>query len=282
MFTFLEFLNKTKILFESNGIENPQFEAKLLLALFYKIKITKIFEYNEKIITCEDEEKLNDIIKIRLTHKPFSKIFNSKTFWDFDFFVNEDVLDPRFDTEVLIEEMIKTYELKEKLKILDLGTGSGCIIITLLKIFINMQGTAVDISENALRVACKNAYNLEVGDRCEFIKSDWNNDVNEKFDIIVSNPPYIPTKTIKALSETVQKFDPILALDGGNEGLDCYEFLSRNLHKNCKNTTKIFLEIGRGQKNDVIEIFEKNNFKFIKSINDYAGICRILIFSQKI
>lgn len=281
MITFLNFLNKTKTIFAENNVENPQFEARLLLSLFYGIKITKLFEYNDKIITDNEEEELNNIIKARLKNKPLSKIFNKKTFWDFDFFVNESVLDPRFDTEVLVEEIIKTYDTKENLKILDLGTGSGCIILSLLKIFINMQGVAVDISEDALRVACKNAYSLRVNDRCDFIKSNWNTDINEKFDIIVSNPPYIPTKTIETLSTMVREFDPILALDGGNNGLNCYEFLAKNLHKNCKNTTKIFLEIGEGQKNDIVAIFQQNGFKFVKSINDYGGICRILVFSLK-
>ena len=281
MITFLNFLNKTKTIFAENNVENPQFEARLLLSLFYGIKITKLFEYNDKIITDDEEEKLNNIVKTRLKNKPLSKIFNKKTFWDFDFFVNENVLDPRFDTEVLIEEIIKTYDTKDNLKILDLGTGSGCIVLSLLKIFINMQGVAVDISEDALRVACKNAYSLRVNDRCDFVKSNWNTDINEKFDIIVSNPPYIPTKTIGTLSTMVREFDPILALDGGNNGLNCYEFLSKNLHKNCKNTTKIFLEIGEGQKDDVVAIFQQNGFKFVKSINDYGGICRILVFSLK-
>lgn len=144
-----------------------------------------------------------------------------------------------------------------------------------------MQGVAVDISEDALRVACKNAYSLLVNDRCDFIKSNWNTDINEKFDIIVSNPPYIPTKTIETLSTMVREFDPILALDGGNDGLNCYEFLAKNLHKNCKNTTKIFLEIGDGQKDDVVAIFQQNDFNFVKSIDDYGGICRILVFSLK-
>lgn len=280
MVNFLEFIQNTKKIFELNGIENINLESKLILSLYFNIKLKDMFMYHNNIISEKDEEKLNKIIKLRLQNKPLSKIFHKKTFWDFEFYVDENVLDPRFDTEIMIEEIIKTYNTTDELTILDLGTGSGCIIITLLKMFKNMTGTAVDISKEALNVACKNAEKLGVNKRCEFKHSRWNDEVDDKFDIIVSNPPYIPNEVIKTLSPMVQNFDPFLALSGGEDGLDCYRFLAENLEKNYKDTTKIFLEIGCDQKDDVVKIFEDNGYKFIKSVNDYSGICRVLVFGK--
>lgn len=269
-----EFINNIK----KGGIL-PPFDVKMILSNFYKIDIPKIIDLYDKKIEDNDLLELDRIIRERLKGKPISKIFNEKYFWNYSFFVNENVLDPRPDSEIMIEEILKTYK-NENLNVLDLGTGSGCLIITILKLFSNFKGTGVDISEKALEVAKLNSNNLNVNNRIKFIKNNWNDGINEKFDIIISNPPYIETDFIEKLDIDVREYDPILALDGGKDGLDCYKYLAENLKKNCKHSTKIFLEIGINQKDNIIKIFEKNNFKFEKSAKDYGSIERILVFSN--
>lgn len=273
-----EFINKTTKTLEKNGVDTPFFDAKMIISLYFGIELNKIADIYSIKLTDLQLNKLDKIIKERINKKPISKIFNKKTFWDFDFYVNENVLDPRPDSEILIEEILKNYNKNDTLKILDLGTGSGCLILAVLKLFGNFEGTAVDISEEALKIAEKNAKNLNILDKIKFVKSNWNDKINECFDLIISNPPYIPTATINNLEDDVKKFDPLLALDGGTDGLDCYKYLAGNLKKNCKTSTKIFLEIGISQKNDVIKLFENNDLIFEKSLSDYGGIERILIF----
>lgn len=276
---FIEFINDNKYILEKGGIETPFLDCKLILSHFFNIPLNRLFLENDTEINEVDLKLLNFIIQERLKGKPVSKIFGIKTFWTFDFFVNEDVLDPRPDTEIMIEAILKNYNIEDKLNILDLGTGSGCIILTLLKLFYNSKGLAIDISEKALNIAKKNAHNLQLEDVAEFKINNWNDGIDEKFDLIVSNPPYIPSKTIDYLSNTVKDFDPITALNGGEDGLQYYRYLSRNLLKSCGDNTQIFLEIGINQKEAVIELFEKQNFKLKKAINDYSGICRILHFA---
>lgn len=274
----IDFINDNKYILEKGGSETPFLDCKLILSHFFDIPLNRLFLENDTEINESDLKTLNIIIQERLKGRPISKIFGIKTFWTFDFFVNEDVLDPRSDTEIMIESILNTYNIEDKLNILDLGTGSGCIILTLLKLFFNSKGLAIDISEKALNVAKKNAHNLQLEDVIEFKMNNWNDGIDEKFDIIVSNPPYIPSKTIDTLATTVKNFDPIASLDGGTDGLKHYKYLSQNLIKSCHNNTQIFLEIGENQKQPIIELFEYNNFKFKKAINDYSGICRILNF----
>lgn len=262
--------------------EIPSFDVKMILSYFYDIELPNLINFYDKEIEEKDLTELNNIIKIRLTGKPISKIFGKKCFWNYCFFVDENVLDPRPDSEIMIEEILKDYEnfKNEKLQVLDLGTGSGCLIATILKLFENFCGTAIDISDKALNIAEKNSKNLGINNRLRLIKSNWNDSVEEKFDIIISNPPYIETNYIERLDIDVKNFDPILALDGGDDGLNPYRHLAKNLKKNCKHNTKIYLEIGINQKKPIIDLFETNNFKFIKSIKDYSNIDRILVFNS--
>ena len=275
-----EFVKQNVDLLKNSGIESPTIDLRYILSYFYNVRLSEIYNILEKNINNNELTELNNIIKQRLEKKPISKIFNKKFFWDYEFFVNTDVLDPRGDSEVMIEDIIKNYNCNDKLKILDLGTGSGCLIITLLKNFTNSTGLAVDINEKSILVAEKNAKNLGVFDRLELRKNNWNDNINKKFDIIISNPPYIPTNDINKLEDDVKNFDPILALDGGRDGLNCYRYISKNIGKNFNNNTKLYLEIGHNQKQDVINIFKNDNFVFEYSIKDYNNIERILKFKK--
>ena len=266
----------TEVLQTNNDIDSPDLDCKLLVANILRIEYKNLYLHlNEEF---DKEDLLSNLIQRRLNNEPISKIINKKSFWDYDFYVNENVLDPRPDTENLIELVLEMYNIQEKLNILDMGTGSGCLILTLLKLFKNFTGIAVDISEKALEVAKINAKNLKV-ENVNFIISNWNDNITEKFDIIISNPPYIETKEIEKLDKDVKNFDPLLALNGGNNGLKCYEYIAKNIIKNCKDNTKIFLEVGHNQAKSVIDIFEKNNFSLYKIKKDLNGYDRIVCFN---
>lgn len=266
-------------LLKDKGVLTANLDVKILLAFLLNIDTKEIINYFNNEISNEFLNNFQKLLSRRLNREPIANIIGKKAFWDYDFIVNENVLTPRPDSETLIEAVLENYKDKDqKLNILDLGTGSGCLILTLLSIYQNSQGLAIDISDKALEIAKQNAKLLNIN-RIKFLKNNWNDNINKKFDIIISNPPYIPKKEIEILEPEVNKYNPLLALDGGNDGLDCYKYLAENLQKNCKENTKIFLEIGKNQENNIIEIFKNNKFELLKMYKDINGIIRILEFN---
>lgn len=275
----LELFNNSVKLLDDVGIKTSKLDIKILLAHLLNIDSKELILHFNEDVKQEFINNFNKLLSRRINREPIANILNKKLFWDYSFFVDQNVLTPRNDSETLIEAVLSHYKNKDQeLKILDLGTGSGCLISTLLKIYKNANGIGIDINEKSLQIAKKNAKLLEIDDRISFIKNNWNDNINDKFDIIISNPPYIPTKEIDALEPEVNKFNPLLALDGGNDGLDCYKYLSKSLQKNIKNSTKIFLEIGKGQENDINNIFSANNYKLLNMYKDLSGVNRVLCF----
>ena len=225
------------------------------------------------------QEQINDFINRRQQGEPVSKIIGQRGFWKRDFYVNTDVLDPRPDSETLIDAVLKSFTDKNAYyNILDIGTGSGCLLLTLLDEYPNAQGTGVDISEKALVVAQKN----DIYHRANFLHKDmFSDDFTdglETYDIIISNPPYIPTKDIETLDNAVKLYDPITALDGGEDGLNPYRRLSECLQNILKPHGRIFFEIGQGQENDVVSIMTQNHWVLGDMYTDLGGIVRILSF----
>ncbi|MDD2840090.1 MAG: peptide chain release factor N(5)-glutamine methyltransferase [Rickettsiales bacterium] len=271
------FLNSIKLL-EDKGIDTASLDVKMLLSFLLNSNTNDLINSFEKDISYNFSKRFDKLIIRRLNREPIANIIGTKFFWDYEFIVNKNVLTPRPDSETLIEAVLKNYTNKnKKLNIMDLGTGSGCLILTLLKTYQNAYGLAVDRSKKALNIARKNANNLCIK-RIKFLQNNWNNGINDKFDLIISNPPYISKNDIKILGPEVNIFNPILALDGGDDGLDCYKYLAKNLKKNCKNDTKIFLEIGKNQENDIQKIFENENFTLENFYKDINQITRILCF----
>lgn len=265
---------------EQQGILTSKLDVKILLSYLLNIDSKELIMYFNQHIEQKFINTFNQLLKRRLNREPIANIVNKKSFWSYDFFVNENVLTPRNDSEILIEAVLSNYNnMQEELKILDLGTGSGCLVLSLLKMYKYASGLAVDISEKALKVAKQNAENLKINN-IKFLKNNWNDNIEEKFDIIISNPPYIPTKEIKELEPEVNKFNPLLALDGGEDGLNCYRYLAKSLDKNLKENTKIFLEIGKNQEKDIEKIFNENGYKLLKMYKDLAEINRILCFKK--
>lgn len=222
----------------------------------------------------QDENKIQSILKRRKKSEPLSKIMGHKCFWKGDFITSKDVLDPRSDSETLIEAVLKTLPDKSHpYSFVDIGTGSGCLLISLLMEYKNAKGTGIDLSERALKIARKNA--RQNGVKAKFIKQDMRQ-VISLFDFAVSNPPYIPTEKIKKLDTSVKFYDPIMALDGGADGLDYYRALSQ-----IQSIPLLFTEIGKGQKSAVCRLFQKSNWRLLSSYKDLGKITRVLVFQKK-
>ena len=228
-----------------------------------------------KSITKNDFKLIEKIVERRATGEPITKIFGHANFYGLDFVVTKDVLSPRMDTERLVETVIDDIKTcNKKIKVLDIGTGSGAIAVTISKLT-NAKVTAVDISDKALEVAKKNANALNV--KVNFVKSDLYSGLGRfsKFDIIVSNPPYIPSQDIDGLDDEVKKYDPILALDGGQDGLNFYREIIDGAPAKLIKGGRIFLEVGINQAQTVKKLLQKN-FKDIRIVKDYNKIERVV------
>ena len=274
--TIKQTLAKGTIILKSNNIDSPKLKARLLLQYVLKKTRQYLIVYdNEEVEKKEQWEYFVNIDKLS-KGVPLQHITHTQEFMKMDFYVDENVLIPRPDTEILVEEVINIAQKMDKPKILDLCTGSGAIAISIAKNVSNAGVYAVDISEKALDVASKNAHKLEA--KVKFIKSDlFKNLKNMKFDIIVSNPPYIKKEDIKFLSEDVQK-EPQIALDGGYDGLDFYRKISKQAIDYLKFESFLCFEIGYDQKEEVTEIIEKlEHYKGIYCKKDLCGNDRIIV-----
>jgi release factor glutamine methyltransferase len=236
-----------------------------------------IFNPELKLTKCEADIFFS-LVARRSKREPISHIIQNREFFGVDFFVNKFVLDPRPDSETLIELALKLFDGKKELSILDIGTGSACLIIALLQQFQNAKAVAVDIDENALLVAKKNAATHKLSDKIEFICCDLFAKIDGKFDLIISNPPYIKSSEIKKLENEVRLYEPILALDGGDDGLDFYRKIANNSADFLKEGGVVILEAGYDQKLTVEEIFLENNFQLKSYKKDLGGIDRALCF----
>ena len=259
-------------------IEEPILKMRLLIASVLNRSKEYIIAHGENEIDSLKLEEIYNKMKMLEEYVPIQYITNKQEFMQLNFFVNENVLIPRSDTEILVEEIIENYKNKE-VKILDLCTGSGCIAISLKKYIENSKVYAIDISEEALNIAKQNAMNNETD--ITFIKSDmFSNIKEEKFDIIVSNPPYIKTEVIKKLDKEVKK-EPLIALDGGNDGLYFYKKIIEEGYKFLNEEGKIFFEIGYDQKEDIINLINNNNkYELIKTKKDLENNYRIIVIGK--
>lgn len=256
-------------------IKEPMLKARLLLAYILGVEKEYLIIHSNDVLEEKKEKEYKSGIQKLIEGYPLQYITNHQEFMKLDFYVNENVLIPRADTEITVEEVISYCKEKENLKILDLCTGSGAIAVSLGKYINNCEVTAVDISDKALNIAKKNALNNNVKN-IKFVLSDLFENIEEKFDIIVSNPPYIKKEVILTLDEEVKK-EPILALDGGIDGLDFYRRIIEEAPKYLKEDGAIFLEIGYDQKDDVINIIKQTNqYKDISYKKDLAGNDRMI------
>ncbi len=256
------------------SIQDAILKAQILMECQLNMSHEKmIVNYEKEMETNAINEFFENIDQL-IKGKPIQYITNSQNFFGLGFYVDENVLVPQPDTEILVEEVIKLRnEMSQKPRILDICTGSGAIAIALDK-NIEAEIFASDISNNALQVARKNALKLQA--KIKFLKSDMFENIKGKFDVIVSNPPYIEVETIKNLSIEV-KSEPVIALDGGKDGLKFYRVLAKKSKEHLKNNGFLAVEIGYQQKEKVMEIFEREGFCEIYSKKDFGGNNRIVV-----
>lgn len=273
--TLRECLLYGKNYLHSHNIADSDIDAWLLLEYTAKIDRNYYFmhQFEEISNILVDEYKI--LLVRRSEHVPLQYLTNEQEFMGFKFKVNENVLIPRQDTEILVEEAVN--RLKPSMRVLDMCTGSGCIAVSLKRLARDIEVTAADISSKALAVAIENA-ELNSAD-IEFIQSDLFENVRGKFDIIVSNPPYIPSETVDLLMEEVREHEPRLALDGMSDGLHFYRLIVRESTRFLEDKGFLMLEIGHDQREAVINIMKEAGFKAVTGIKDLAGLDRVVIGS---
>lgn len=264
--TIMEAIKKGMIELKNSNIESPKLKSRLLMQFTLNKPRQYVIVNDMEELNKNDEKKYFDAILKMRKGIPLEHITHQKEFMKLNFFVDENVLIPRQDTEILVEEVIKIAKKTNAKKILDLCTGSGAIAVSLAKYLQETEITAIDISNEALKIAKKNAINNEVENQITFISSDLFTNLNkEKFDIIVSNPPYIKRCVIDTLDEEVRK-EPHIALDGGEDGLYFYRKIIKESYEYLKYGGYLCLEIGFDQKIDVIELIENEE----KYTNTYS------------
>jgi release factor glutamine methyltransferase len=274
----LDILIASKQNLKEAGVTSPFLDAEILLAAVLEKTREFVIGYPEYQLSVEEIAKFNAFIKRRASFEPVAKIIGAKEFWGREFFVSGATLDPRPDSESLIEEVFRLLPDKNtELKILDLGTGTGCLLLTLLAEYPNAQGTGVDISEDALNIAKNNAIKLGLANKSEFILNDWAARLGGKFDIIISNPPYIKNSDIEDLAPEVSTYEPRLALAGGDDGLDCYRKLAFQTKDILNENGYIIFEFGKGQENDLRKILEQAGMRFVSLKNDLTGTPRCIV-----
>ena len=273
-----DLLVASEITLRNAGIDDPSTDVRLLLGWALGKSVEFVFAYPEYVPTSQEVARFVQILERRAAREPLSKIIGQREFWSLTFKVTPATLDPRPDSETLIEAVLLDYpENNAPLKILDYGTGSGCLLLAALSEYHQAQGVGVDMSPEALAVARENAARLGLDGRSEFIQSNWGEAVTGKYDIILTNPPYIPEGDRSDLQAEVKHHDPETALFAGEEGLDDYRRLAPDIKKSLATEGRVYLEIGKGQGADVREIMTASGITIVASKNDLAGIERCLI-----
>lgn len=253
-------------------IGEAQLDARLLLEEVCGTDHNTLLCHGDREVSEAEEEQYRKALEQRAVHVPLQHLLGYQNFMGLRFQVNEHVLIPRQDTEILVEEAMRY--LHDGMRILDLCTGSGCILLSLLHYSNDCEGVGVDISQEALQVAAQNAELL--GIKADFLKSDLYEKVTGKFDLLVSNPPYIESTVIPTLMEEVREYDPYLALDGGEDGLDFYRRIIGGAQDYLKRGGQILMEIGSGQAQAVSELLREAGFKEIDVCRDFAGLDRVV------
>lgn len=282
VWTIIKILNWTKQYFADKGVENPRLDAEILLCAVLKCERIKLYLDFERPLDEQELAVYRGYVARRAQHEPLAYILGEKAFMRNTFKVNSHTLVPRPETELLVESLVMAAEkVNSAPMLLDIGTGSGAILVSLLDYLPQAKGVGVDISPGALAVAKENAVRIGVADRAAFLHSDLFSGIpaERKFDIIVSNPPYIPAAEIATLARDVQR-EPRGALDGGNDGLDFYRRITENAGTHLVVDGLLAFEIGIGQSEAVCAMCRENGLGAVAVRRDYAGIDR-MVFAAK-
>lgn len=266
---------------QQEKIESASLDARLLLEHVLRLSREQLLLAMEDVLTQEQEARYYALISARVQRQPVSQLLGKREFWGMEFKVTTDTLDPRPDSETVIEEVLFRLPDRQKpYKILDLGTGTGCLLLSLLKELPNATAIGVDISEAAINVAKENTLCFGMQSRVAFLTSDWCEKLAGQFDIIVANPPYIPSRSIESLAPEVAKHEPRLALDGGEDGLECYRKIMAALPKLLAPGGFAVFEIGVGQHQALAEIATKQGLTLAGMKQDLSGIIRCVVITK--
>ena len=265
---------------KNKSINSAKLDSEILLASVIDKDRKYLILNNDQNIKEKNLIHFQKLINKRSFREPIAYLTNKKHFWNYKFFVTKDTLIPRPDTELIVEQILKLTKSKTKMKILDIGVGSGCILLTILKERKNFYGVGVDISKKCLNISKINAKNLEVSSRVKFFKSDVDKFDLGKYDLIVSNPPYIKKFNLKYLEKDVVNFEPKLALDGGLDGLSEIRKVITKSSELIKKNGKFILEIGFDQKNKVINLLKQKGFYINSALKDFANNDRCIICTK--
>jgi release factor glutamine methyltransferase len=267
-------------LLKNKYIETAQLDSEILMSEVIKKDRKYLILNHDKNLNKEELDYFLKLITERSFRKPIAYLTNKKFFWKSEFYVTDDTLIPRPDTELIIEKVLDLTKHKNKMNILDVGVGSGSILLSVLKEKKNFYGTGIDISKKCINISKINAIKLKVNSRVKFFKTDVDKFTLGKYDLIVSNPPYINKYNLKYLDREVAKFEPKLALDGGLDGLSEIRKVIKKSSELIKENGRFILEIGFDQKNKVINILNKEGFYINSTLKDLANNDRCIVSTK--
>ena len=265
---------------KNSKIKNPYLDSELLMSKVINKDRKYIILNSKKKLSSKYLENFKNLVHRRKMREPVAYLTNTKEFWKQKYFINKHVLIPRPDSEILVEETLKLYDKKKKISLLDVGTGSGCLLLSILKERKNFLGTGVDISKNAINIAQFNAKVQQLNNRVKFYISDIDKFLIGKYDLILSNPPYIKKFDLKYLDSDVAFYEPKIALDGGSDGFSEITKVINKASDLIKRNGKFILEIGYNQKNETINRLINKNFYINKIVKDYGKNDRCIISTK--
>ena len=265
---------------KNNDIKSAMLDSELLMSNAINESREFIILNLDKTICTKDFDNFQNMVSQRKDGKPMAYLMSKKFFWKYEFFINKYVLIPRPDTEIIIEQVLKMYKNKKNINLLDIGFGSGCIMLSVLKERRDFRATGVDISNHALKVCKINAYRLGVKSRVKLFNSDIDKFTLGKYDLIISNPPYIKNSDLRYLEKDVKNFEPKIALDGGLDGKSEIRKVIKKSSELIKYGGKLILEIAYDQKKEVKQLLKKNGFYVNSIIKDFAKNDRCIISTK--
>ena len=273
-------INHGSKILKNKLIPNSKLDSEILMAKAINKDRSFVLINSNNLLTTNELNKFYNLINQRALGNPVAYLTSKKFFWNSEFFVSNDTLIPRPDTELIIENVLKLTKQKNNMNILDIGVGSGCILLSILKERINFYGTGIDISNKCLNISKLNANKLKINSKLKLYKTDVDKFNLGKYDLIVSNPPYIKTCKLKYLERDVAEFEPRLALDGGLDGLSEIRKVIKKSSELIKKNGKFILEIGFDQKNKVINLLKKEGFYINSIFKDLANNDRCIVSTK--
>ena len=265
---------------KNKNIKSALLDSEILMSKVLKEDRSSMLLHSERLLNINDYNNFRKLISNRLKYKPIAYLIGKKSFWKYEFDVNNKVLIPRPDTELIIEQVLKIFKNKRRVNFLEIGVGSGCIILSILSEKKSFFGTGIDLSKDSIKISKKNALKLQVQNRLKLFKTDIDNFNLGKYDLIISNPPYIKKFDLKNLDKEIINYEPKMALDGGLDGLTEIRKVIRKSSELIKLNGKLIIEIAPDQKKMVKKILYNNGFYVNKVVKDLANNERCIVSTK--